>query len=74
MKDLSALTGGRPGFLQSSAAPGLLQAVRGLAPAYADGVPGPGAQIRVGGERVVDMGLNMGSMACRAWTAPSTVT
>lgn len=58
MKDLSGLTGGRRRFLQSSPALGLLQAVRGLAPAYAESVPGPGAQIRVGGERVVDMGMD----------------
>jgi len=55
MKDLFGLTGGRRRFLQSSAALGLLQAFRGLAPAYAEGVPGPGAEMRVGGERVADL-------------------
>jgi CopA family copper-resistance protein len=47
--------GARRRFLQSTAALGLLQAFRGLAPAYADGVPGPGAELRVGAERVVDL-------------------
>ena len=47
--------GARRRFLQSTAALGLLQAFRGLAPAYADGVPGPGAELRVGGDRVADL-------------------
>jgi CopA family copper-resistance protein len=42
-------------FIQSAAAVGLLQAFRGLAPAYAQGVPGPGAELRVGGDRVADL-------------------
>src|SRR5574338_556814 len=44
--------GARRRFLQSTAALGLLQAFRGLAPAYAEGVPGPGAELRVGGDRI----------------------
>ena len=55
MKHSSAWAGARRRFLQSSAALGLLQAFRGLAPAYAEGVPGPGAELRVGGERVADL-------------------
>ena len=47
--------GARRRFLQSTAALGLLQAFRGLAPAYAEGVPGPGAELRVGGERIADL-------------------
>jgi len=42
-------------FIQSAAAIGLLEAFRGIAPAYAQGVPGPGGEIRVGGERAVDL-------------------
>ena len=34
--------GTRRRFIHSTAALGLLQAFRGLAPAYAQGVPGPG--------------------------------
>jgi len=41
-------------FVQSTAALGLLQAFRGIAPAYAQ-VPGPGGEIRVGGDRVADL-------------------
>ena len=47
--------GARRRFLQSTAALGLLQAFRGVAPAYADGVPGPGGEIRVGGDRIADL-------------------
>ncbi|HEX7054080.1 MAG TPA: copper resistance system multicopper oxidase [Burkholderiales bacterium] len=47
--------GARRRFLQCTAALGLLQAFRGLAPAYAQGVPGPGAELRVGGGRVADL-------------------
>ena len=47
--------GARRRFLQSTAALGLLQALRGIAPAYAEGVPGPGTELRVGGERVADL-------------------
>ncbi len=51
--------GARRRFLQSTAALGLLQAFRGLAPAYAatgaEGVPGPGAELQVGGDRVADL-------------------
>ncbi len=47
--------GARRRFLQSTAALGLLQAFRGLAPAYAEGLPGPGAELRVGGERIADL-------------------
>jgi CopA family copper-resistance protein len=50
-----ARRGARRRFLQSTAALGLLQAFRGLAPAYAEGVPGPGAELRVGDERVADL-------------------
>ena len=42
-------------FIQSTAALGLLEAFRGLAPAYAQGMPGPGGEIRVGGDRVADL-------------------
>jgi CopA family copper-resistance protein len=42
-------------FIQSTAALGLLGAFRALAPAYAQGVPGPGHELRVGGDRVVDL-------------------
>ena len=51
----SVCSGTRRRFLQSTAALGLLQAFRGLAPAYAEGVPGPGAQLRVGGDRIADL-------------------
>ncbi|MFN2646043.1 MAG: copper resistance system multicopper oxidase [Burkholderiales bacterium] len=47
--------GARRRFLQSTAALGLLQAFRGIAPAYAEGVPGPGSELRVGGDRVADL-------------------
>jgi CopA family copper-resistance protein len=47
--------GGRRRFVQSAAAVGMLHAFRGLAPAYAEGVPGPGGELRVGGERAVDL-------------------
>ena len=53
--NLFAPSGARRRFLQSSGALGLLHAFRGLAPAYAEGVPGPGAEIRVGGERIADL-------------------
>ena len=46
---------GRRRFIQSTAALGLLQAFRGLAPAYAQGVPGSGGEIRVGGDKVADL-------------------
>ena len=42
-------------FLRSTAALGLLEALRGVAPAYAEGVPGPGAALRVGDERIADL-------------------
>ena len=42
-------------FIQSAAAIGLLEAFRGIAPAYAQGLPGPGGEIRVGGERAADL-------------------
>jgi CopA family copper-resistance protein len=42
-------------FIQSAAALGLLDAFGGLAPAYAQGVPGPGAELRVGGDRIADL-------------------
>ncbi len=42
-------------FIQSAAAIGLLHAFRGLAPAYAEGVSGPGAELSVGGDRVADL-------------------
>lgn len=47
--------GARRRFIQSSAALGLLHAFRGLAPAYAQGIPGPGSELRVGGDRPVDL-------------------
>lgn len=47
--------GPRRRFLQSAAALGLLEAFRGIAPAYAQSVPGPGGELRVGGERVADL-------------------
>jgi len=50
-----AQRGARRRFLQSTAALGLLQAFRGIAPAYAEGVPGPGAELSVGGDRVGDL-------------------
>ena len=55
MSHLFAHRGARRRFLQSTAALGLLQAFRDIAPAYAEGVPGPGAELRVGGERVADL-------------------
>ena len=47
--------GSRRRFIRSTAALGLLQAFRGLAPAYAQNVPGPGGELRVGGDRAVDL-------------------
>lgn len=55
MESNSREGGSRRRFIQSAAAMGLLQAFRGLAPAYAQGVPGPGRELRVGGERVADL-------------------
>ena len=55
MAENAASCGARRRFLQSTAALGLLQAFRGLAPAYAQGTTGPGGEIRVGGERVADL-------------------
>lgn len=46
---------GRRRFLQSTAALGLLGAFRGLAPAYAQNVPGPGGVLHVGGDRAADL-------------------
>ncbi|HCY62212.1 MAG TPA: copper resistance protein CopA [Oxalobacteraceae bacterium] len=46
---------GRRRFLQSAAALGMLGAFRGLAPAYAQNVPGPGGVLHVGGDRVADL-------------------
>ncbi|GAB3546295.1 copper resistance system multicopper oxidase [Noviherbaspirillum agri] len=46
---------GRRRFLHATAALGFLQAFRGLAPAYAQGVPGRGRELRVGGENVADL-------------------
>lgn len=48
-------SGPRRRFIQSAAAIGLLQAFRGLAPAYAQGVSGAGSELRVGGERIADL-------------------
>jgi len=42
-------------FIQSAAGIGLLQAFRGLAPAYAQAVPGAGGELRVGGDRIADL-------------------
>ena len=42
-------------FLQSAAAFGLLDAFRSVAPAYAASLPGPGGEIRVGGDRIGDL-------------------
>jgi CopA family copper-resistance protein len=55
MTENAASGGARRRFLQSSAALGLLQAFRGLAPAYAQGTTGPGGEMRVGGDRVADL-------------------
>ena len=55
MAENAASCGARRRFLQSTAALGLLQGFRGLAPAYAQGTTGPGSEIRVGGERVADL-------------------
>ncbi len=52
MTEATSRRAARRRFIQSTAALGLLQAFRGLAPAYAEGVPGPGAELRVGGEKV----------------------
>ncbi len=47
---------GRRRFLKTTTALGLLQAFRGLAPAYAQAsIPGPGGEIRVGGTRVANL-------------------
>ncbi len=42
-------------FIQSTAALGLLEAFRGIAPAYGQAPTGPGAEIRVGGDRIADL-------------------
>lgn len=55
MKSTDREDGSRRRFIQSAAAIGLLQAFRGLAPAYGQSVPGPGGELRVGGERSVDL-------------------
>ena len=47
--------GGRRRFIQSAAALGLLDAFRGLAPAYAQTTTGPGSELRVGGDRIADL-------------------
>ena len=47
--------GSRRRFIQSAAAIGLLQAFRGLAPAYAQDVAGPGGELRVGGDLIADL-------------------
>ncbi len=62
--------GSRRRFIHSTAALGLLQAFRGLAPAYAQGVPGPGCRLRVGGDQVSDLVVArtpFGSAAAKAW-------
>jgi len=48
-------SGPRRRFIQSAAALGLLQAFRGIAPAYAQGVPEPGSELRVGRDRIADL-------------------
>ena len=55
MKTRVSDSGPRRRFIQSAAALGLLQAFRGLAPAYAQGVPGAGGELRVGGDRIADL-------------------
>lgn len=42
-------------FVGSAAALGLLDAFGALAPAYAQGVPGPGRELRVGGDRAAEL-------------------
>ena len=42
-------------FVQSTAALGLLEAFRGIAPAYGQSPTGPGGEIRVGGDRVAEL-------------------
>jgi len=44
-------TAPRRRFIQSAAALGLLQVFRGVAPASAQGGPGPAGELRVGGDR-----------------------
>ena len=51
----SIRSGERRRFIQSTAALGLLEAFRGLAPAYAQGTTASRPEIRVGGERVADL-------------------
>ena len=60
-------------FLQSTAALGLLQAFRGLAPAYAQSVPGPGGEIRVGGSNVADLVIARTPFGYAGWSG-SAVT
>ena len=55
MKTRVSDSGPRRRFIQSAAALGLLQAFRGLAPAYAQGVPSAGGELRVGGDRIADL-------------------
>lgn len=42
-------------FLKSAAALGLLEAFRGVAPAYGQSVPGPGSELRVGGGKAANL-------------------
>ena len=51
----TAPSAGRRRFIQSTAALGLLEAFRGIAPAYAQSVPGAGGEIRVGGDRIANL-------------------
>ena len=53
--NVPARNAGRRRFVQSAAALGLLEAFRGMAPAYAQSITGPGGEIRVGGDRVADL-------------------
>lgn len=55
MADNAASRGARRRFLQSTAALGLLEAFRGLAPACAQGTTASRPEIRVGGERIADL-------------------
>ena len=55
MKICAPASGRRRRFIQSAGALGLLQAFRGLAPAYSQGLPGRGAELRVGGDRVAEL-------------------
>ncbi len=55
MADNAASRGARRRFLQSTAALGLLEAFRGLAPAFAQGITASRPEIRVGDERVADL-------------------